>query len=183
MPGLNKTPPTPEEWAKMEANARLCAPQYLARLCAEEIYMPSLEFNEEYSGINRVNDLANGLYSDFYLQKTLDMQKTIADYYAAAHRENSSYPFDEGVQHIKDKYKNPESSIFRFDLPPAQRDMYYRQEMALLTGSLLSIRDPYALASIGGVMTAEEMHDMAMKAVREKLDQMLKEGKNGSSNI
>ena len=107
----------------------------------------------------------------------MNTQKTIEDYYAAAHRENSSYPFEEGVQHIKDKYQNPESSLFRFDLPPAQRDMYYRQEMALLTGSLLTMRDPYALASTGGVLSAEEMHDLAMKAVLEKLDQMLKEAK------
>ena len=55
--------------------------------------------------------------------------------------------------------------------------MYYRQEMALLTGSLLTMRDPYALASTGGVLSAEEMHDLAMKAVLEKLDQMLKEAK------
>ena len=37
----------------------------------------------------------------------------------------------------------------------------FRQEMALLTGSLLSLRDPYALASSGGVLSAEEMHDKA----------------------
>lgn len=166
---------TPAERESSYAAVRLGAPEMLARERAGEFYQSSLELNAQYRGIDRVDTVARALYSDFYLQQTMDAQKTIEDYYAAAHRENSSYPFEEGVQHIKDKYKNMESSIFRFDLPPAQRDMYYRQEMALLTGSLLTLRDPYALASTGGVLTAEEMHDMAMKAVLEKLDQMLQE--------
>ncbi len=168
---------TPAERESSYAAVRLGAPEMLARERAGEFYQSSLQLNAQYRDIDRVDTVARNLYSDFYLQHTMNTQKTIEDYYAAAHRENSSYPFEEGVQHIKDKYQNPESSLFRFDLPPAQRDMYYRQEMALLTGSLLTMRDPYALASTGGVLSAEEMHDLAMKAVLEKLDQMLKEAK------
>ena len=166
---------TPAERESSYAAVRLGAPEMLARERAGEFYQSSLELNAQYRDIDRVDTVARALYSDFYLQQTMNAQKAIEDYYAAAHQENSSYPFEKGVQHIKDKYKNPESSIFRSDLPPAQRDMYYRQEMALLTGSLLTMRDPYALASTGGVLSGEEVHNMAMKAVLEKLDQMLKE--------
>jgi len=166
---------TPAERESSYAAVRLGAPEMLARERAGEFYQSSLELNAQYRDIDRVDTVARNLYSDFYLQQTMNAQKTIEDYYAAAHRENSSYLFEEGVQHIQDKYKNMESSIFRFDLPPAQRDMYCRQEMALLTGSLLTLPDPYALASTGGVLTAEEMHNLAMQAVQEQLDQMLKE--------
>ena len=170
--------PTPAERESSYALVRLGAPEMLARDRAGEFYHLPLELNIKYQGIEHVDTVARDLYSDFYLQQTMNTQKTIEDYYAAAHRENSSYPFEEGVQHIKDKYQNQDSAIFRFDLPPAQRAMYFRQEMALLTGSLLSLRDPYALASSGGVLSAEEMHDKAMQAVLEKLDQMLKDVKD-----
>ena len=99
-------------------------------------------------------------------------KKTIEDYYAAANRENSSYPFAEGVQHIKEKYKLPDSAIFRSDLTVRQRDMYYRQEMALLTGGPLTMLDPYALASIGGVQTVQGAHQAAMRAVQEKFAEL-----------
>ena len=157
---------TPEEWVRMESDARLAGPAFVAQLRAGEFYTPTLkvttELKDTYSGVEDIN------------QHEMDTQKTIEDYYAAAHRENSSYPFDEAIQHIKDKYKNMESSIFRFDLPPAQRDMYYRQEMALLTGSPLTMRDPYALASAGGVLTPEDLRDLAMKAVLDRLDALQK---------
>lgn len=78
------------------------------------------------------------------------------------------------MQHIRDKYQNQDSAVFRFDLPPAQRTMFFHQELALLTGS----PDPYALASTGGTLTAEAMHDKAMQAVLEKLDALLKGTEN-----
>ena len=53
--------------------------------------------------------------------------------------------------------------------------MYYRQERALLMGSRVTLLDPYALASVGGVQDAETMHNAAMQAVREKLDALWNE--------
>ena len=53
--------------------------------------------------------------------------------------------------------------------------MYYRQERALLMGSRVTLLDPYALASAGGVLNAEECHNKAMQAVREKLDALWEE--------
>ena len=78
----------------------------------------------------------------------------------------------EGLEHIAEKYKWPWSDIFRTDLTADQRNMYYRQERALLTGARLTLLDPYALASVGGVQNVQTSHQFAMQAVREKLDEL-----------
>lgn len=88
----------------------------------------------------------------------MNARKTIESYYAEAHAENSSYPFLEGLEHIAQKYKRPDSEIFRADLPKEQRDMYYRQEWALLTGARVTLFAPYALASVGGIQNAQTSH-------------------------
>lgn len=102
----------------------------------------------------------------------MEARKVITAYYADAHAENSSYPFTQGLEHIAQKYKRPDSAIFRSDLPKAQRDMYYRQERALLTGARVTLFDPYALASIGGIQTAQASHEYAMQAVQEKMAEL-----------
>ena len=113
-------------------------------------------------------------YMRAYAQPAAEARKTIEGYYAGAHAENSSYPFLEGLEHIAQKYKRPDSAIFRSDLPKIQRDMYYRQERALLTGARVTLFDPYALASMGGTQTAQDSHEFAMKAVQEKLAELRK---------
>ena len=50
--------------------------------------------------------------------------------------------------------------------------MYYRQERALLTGARVTLFDPYALASIGGIQTAQASHEYAMQAVQEKMAEL-----------
>ena len=50
--------------------------------------------------------------------------------------------------------------------------MAYRQERALLTGARLTLFDPYALASTGGVQTAQASHQGAMQAVMEKMNEL-----------
>ena len=102
----------------------------------------------------------------------MNARKTIEGYYAEAHAENSSYPFLQGLEHIAEKYKRPDSGIFRSDLTEAQRNMAYRQERALLTGARLTLFDPYALASVGGVMNVQTSHKLAMQAVQEKYDEL-----------
>ena len=76
------------------------------------------------------------------------------------------------MEHIAEKYLRPDSDIFRADLTEAERDMAYRQERALLTGARLTLFDPYALASIGGVQTAQTSHQLAMQAVLEKMNEL-----------
>lgn len=119
-------------------------------------------------------------YMRAYAQPAIDARKTITEYYADAHKENSSYPFVQGLEHIAQKYKRPGSTIFRADLPKEQRDMYYRQERALLTGARVTLFDPYALASVGGIQNAQASHQLALKAVQEKMNELRKSfgGKN-----
>lgn len=54
----------------------------------------------------------------------------------------------------------------------AQRDMACRQEKALMTGARLTLFDPYALASVGGIQTAQASHQSAMQAVLAKLNEL-----------
>lgn len=176
LPGMLE--PTPAERECSYANIRLGVPELLAKERAGEFYQPSLEVHARYAAVDPDNKIARDTYASSYFQQVMDARKTIEDYYAAAHQENSSYPFEEGVQHIRDKYQNQDSAVFRFDLPPAQRAMFFHQELALLTGSPLTLRDPYALASTGGTLTAEAMHNKAMQAVLEKLDALLKGTEN-----
>lgn len=141
------------------------------------------------SNINQNRDsdpdgsIALKTYMRTYAQPAVNAKKGIESYYAEAHAENSAYPFLEGLEHIAEKYKRPDSGIFRSDLTQAQRDMAYRQERALLTGARLTLFDPYALVSIGGVQTARASHQSAMQAVLKQMNELrnqlngVKEGK------
>lgn len=52
--------------------------------------------------------------------------------------------------------------------------MFYRQERALLTGARLTLFDPYALASVGGLQNAQTSHQIALKAVQAKMNELRK---------
>ena len=168
-PGMD--PPSQESLDRAAAIFRMGAPEMLARYRAGEFKGPQLVYNPT-AAADPDGSIIAGTYVRAYAQQAAEAKKAIEDYYAAANRENRSYPFSEGVQHIEEKYKLPDSDIFRSDLTVRQRDMYYRQEMALLTGGTLTMLDPYALASIGGVQTVQGAHKAAMQAVREKLAEL-----------
>ena len=55
-------------------------------------------------------------YVRAYAQPAIQARKAINEYYSEAHKENSSYPFIQGLEHIAQKYKRPGSAIFRDDL-------------------------------------------------------------------
>lgn len=168
-PGMD--PPSQESLDRAAAIFRMGAPEMLARDRAGEFEKPRLECNP-YAAADPDGSIIARTYIQAYARQAADAKKAIEDYYAAANRENSSYSFAEGVQHIREKYKLPDSGIFRSDLTVRQRDMYYRQEMALLTGGTLTMLDPYALASIGGVQSVQGAHQAAMQAVREKIAEL-----------
>ena len=140
--GLDPSKYTQEDVDRLDAIARMGIPTMLARDKAGEFGTQTLTKNGPV--------LTGGYLENFYEETAASAMRTIQDYYAAAHRENSSYPYDEAVQHIADKYQNPDSEIFRYGLPPEQRSMYFRQEMALLNDEPLYLWDPYALASLNG---------------------------------
>lgn len=158
---------TQENKDRMSAAVRVGAPEVIAEFRARQQDM-SLVINQNRD-IDPDGSIALKTYMRAYAQPAVNARKTIESYYAEAHAENSAYPFLEGLEHIAEKYKRPDSGIFRSDLPQAQRDMAYRQEWALLTGARLTLFDPYALASIGGVQTAQASHQRAMQAVMEKM--------------
>jgi len=155
---------------RMSAAVRVGAPEIIAEFRARQQDM-SLVINQNRD-IDPDGSIALKTYMRAYAQPAVNARKTIADYYAEAHAENSSYPFLEGLEHIAEKYKRPDSGIFRSDLTEAQRDMAYRQERALLTGARLTLFDPYALASIGGIQTAQTSHQNAIQAVLEKMNEL-----------
>ena len=161
---------TQESKDRMSAAVRVGAPEIIAEFRAWQQDM-SLVINQNRD-IDPDGSVALQTYMRAYAQPAVNARKTIEGYYAEAHAENSSYPFLQGLEHIAEKYKRPDSGIFRSDLTEAQRDMAYRQERALLTGARLTLFDPYALASIGGVQTAQASHRSAMQAVMEKMNEL-----------
>ena len=161
---------TQENKDRMSAAVRVGAPEIIAEFRARQQDM-SLVINQNRD-IDPDGSIALQTYMRAYAQPAVNARKTIEGYYAEAHAENSSYPFLQGLEHIAEKYKRPDSGIFRSDLTEAQRDMAYRQERALLTGARLTLYDPYALASIGGVQTAQASHQSAMQAVLAKLNEL-----------
>lgn len=161
---------TQENKDRMSAAVRVGAPEIIAEFRTRQQDM-SLVINQNRD-IDPDGSIALKTYMRAYAQPAANARKTIESYYAGAHAENSSYPFLEGLEHIAEKYKRPDSGIFRSDLTQAQRDMAYRQERALLTGARLTLFDPYALASIGGVQTAQASHQSAMQAVLTKMNEL-----------
>ena len=163
---------TQENKDRVSAAVRVGAPEIIAEFRAQQQDM-SLVINQNRD-IDPDGSIALQTYMRAYAQPAVNARKTIEGYYAEAHAENSSYPFMEGLEHIAEKYKWPWSDIFRADLTEDQRNMYYRQERALLTGARLTLFDPYALASVGGVMNVQTSHQLAIQAVQEKYDELRK---------
>ena len=161
---------TQESKDRLSAAVRVGAPEVIAEFRARQQNM-SLVINQNRD-VDPDGSIALKTYMRAYAQPAVNARKTIESYYAEAHAENSSYPFLEGLDHIAQKYMRPDSGIFRSDLTEAQRNMAYRQERALLTGARLTLFDPYALASVGGIQTAQASHEYAMQAVQEKMAEL-----------
>lgn len=170
--GLDPDSPfhTQENKDRLSAAVRVGAPEIIAEFRARQQDM-SLVIDQNRA-IDPDGSIAIETYWRAYAQTAIAARETIKEYYAEAHAENSSYPFMEGLEHIAEKYKWPWSDIFRTDLTAGQRNMYYRQERALLTGARLTLLDPYALASVGGVLNVQTSHQLAMQAVQEKYDEL-----------
>ena len=162
---------TQERMDRISAAVRMGAPEIIAEFRTRQKDL-SLVINENRE-VDPDGSIALQTYLRAYAQPAIDARKTIAEFYADAHKENSSYPFVQGLEHIAQKYKRFDSAIFRADLSQEQRDMFYRQERALLTGARLTLFDPYALASVGGVQNAQTSHQIALQAVQAKMNELL----------
>ena len=99
-------------------------------------------------------------YFDSLTEQFNHTEQTIRDYYAEEHAKNTSMPFDNAWNYIREKYLDccSDSPYFRSDMSPDQRQTAYWQERFLLTtGRIYTLNDPYALASIGGPVNHFDM--------------------------
>ena len=117
-------------------------------------------------------------YIDSLEEQADRVEQVITDYYAAAHKVNSSMPFNEALDYINLKYLDvwSDNPHFCSDMSPEERYMAYRQERFLLTtGRIFTLADPYATASIGGCLNFFEAQKIAEQAAQDKLDALLAE--------
>ena len=117
-------------------------------------------------------------YFDSLTEQIGHTEQTIRDYYAEEHAKNTSMPFDDAWNYIREKYLDccSGSPYFRSDMSPDQRQTAYWQERFLLTtGRVYTLNDPYALASIGGPVNHFDMEKAATAAADSKIDALIRE--------
>ena len=130
-------------------------------------------------------DPDGSIYATAYIESLVSQYEkqrtTIEAYYAESHKENCSSPYGNdlrgGLMYLAAKYQEESSIYFRSDMSEEERAMSYYQERALLMGSSVSLNDPYALASTGGVPGRKEADRIAEQAAREKLNGLISEAK------
>ena len=118
--------------------------------------------------------IANKTYFESYLGQLKEQEETIRNYYADAYKEAVSAPVD-SLEFISAKYLQDWSKYYDVSIPARERQWTYFQLRAMLTGSNIALNDPYALASVGGAKTVDEMDAIARQAVKDKLDALIKE--------
>lgn len=149
----------------------------------KEIAKAAMKENEKILSENinwdRTVDPDGDIYSTAYVealvgqyQKAID---TIEAYYEQAHKENLT--FDNPYNHILQKYRMPDSPYYRADMSRAERELAFEQERSLLWGGKLTMGDPYALASSGGLIDSEDASRAAHQAARDKVDELIRERK------
>ena len=136
---------------------------------------------------DRVVDPDGTIYSRTYVESLLRQyqcaENRVRAYYAQEHQKNLAQPtITDGLNYISMKYtdlgRELGSPHYRSDLPKAQREMALRQERALLLGGNVSIGDPYALASYGGMINIRDADRIAWQAARDKIDELIYEYRN-----
>lgn len=108
-------------------------------------------------------------YFDAYAEEAIAEREVVQSYYADAFQEAQRPTLPESLNFITSKYQCSWSENFAKDMPGEERQWAYRQLKTMLTGGSPALNDPYALASRGGVKTAEEH----TRAAREAADRFL----------
>ena len=135
---------------------------------------PKLEVNPYYK-VDPDGSIATKTYFESYLSQLESNRSTIEAYYADAYKEAQSGPFNDSMLNIAAKYQCSWSEHFRGDMPDKERQWTFNQLKAMLTGTGVALNDPYALKSVGGPKTVDEMDKIAKQAVKDKLDGLIKE--------
>ncbi|MCM1129773.1 MAG: hypothetical protein NC211_07580 [Alistipes senegalensis] len=131
---------------------------------------------DPYWSVDPDGTIATKTYFESYIGQLTEQENTIKDYYAAAYKEAVSAPIN-SLAFISGKYLCDWSDYYDSSMPVKERQWTHRQLWAMLTDTHVALNDPYALASVGGPKTVEQMDRIARQAVKDKLDFLLQENR------
>ncbi len=129
---------------------------------------------DPYRVVDPDGSIARKTYFESYLGQLKETEDTIKDYYTDAYQEAISSPIN-ALAFISGKYLCTWSDYFDPSMPEKERQLTHFQLKAMLTDSYVALNDPFALAASGGPKTVEQMDKIAKQAVKEKLEELLKE--------
>lgn len=129
---------------------------------------------DPYRKVDTDGSIARKTYFESYLGQLKETEDTIKDYYTDAYQEAISSPIN-ALAFISGKYLCTWSDYFDPSMPEKERQLTHFQLKAMLTDSYVALNDPFALAASGGPKTVEQMDKIAKQAVKEKLEELLKE--------
>ncbi len=129
---------------------------------------------DPYWAVDPDGSIATKTYFESYLGQLQEAENTIKDYYSDAYEEAISTPIN-SLGYISGKYLCDWSDYYDPSIPAKERQWTHHQLWAMLTDSHVALNDPYALASVGGAKTVDQMDEIARQAVKDKLDSLIKE--------
>lgn len=143
---------------------------------------------------NAVVDPDGAIYACAYAESLIEQyesaKNTIEEYYASAHKDNLAQGSEAAaMNYLALKYTkfghDVGSPYYRSDMSEAERQMALRQERALLLGGRVTLGDPYALQSVGGMLNMEQTEKIAKQAAQDAIDNLIREYKraNGIDEI
>lgn len=145
------------------------------------------EFNDELEvNWNAVVDPDGKIYARAYAESLVKQyesaKNTIEQYYASAHKDNLTQGSEAAaMNYLALKYTNFGRDVgsphYRSDMSEAERQMALRQERALLLGGRVTLGDPYALQSSGGMLNMEQTEKIAKQAAQDAIEQLIREYK------
>lgn len=121
-------------------------------------------------------------YAESLVKQYESAKNTIEQYYASAHRDNLAQGSEAvAMNYLALKYtkfgRDVGSPYYRSDMSEAERQMALRQERALLLGGRVTLGDPYALQSVGGMLNMEQTEKIAKQAAQDVIEQLIREYK------
>lgn len=129
---------------------------------------------DPYRAVDPDGSIATKTYFESYLGQLQEQENTIKNYYAGAYEEATSAPIAP-LTFISGKYLCDWSDYYDPSIPTKERQWTHHQLWAMLTDTQVALNDPYALAASGGPKTVDQMDAIARKAVKDKLDSLIKE--------
>ncbi len=129
---------------------------------------------DPYRAVDPDGAIATKTYFESYLEQLQGQENTIKNYYAGAFEEAVSAPINP-LAFISGKYLCDWSDYYDPSIPAKERQWTHHQLWAMLTDTHVALNDPYALAASGGTMTVDQMDEIARRAVKDKLDALIKE--------